>query len=255
MRKNLLFIIFIVIIFGIGVAGYEYWYKIERLVFRENNTCKIYPGLERYIYDDSLWSADPFFLLQFNMPLELFPEAANRGGVSKSVSELLELPIIHSKKTFLEGQFILWLKFFPSTTARVRDYIDLSLQNAIEYANFPQNQVAITQITRADELNHLGGETVCIKKFLENVDEVVLVEPTSSEGYDYFELDGLWHQPAGDDQQDGISSPFGIYAGKYINGEALVLQFSWAKNRGSFFRNKPYSVFDVLWSIRFGVIR
>lgn len=113
----------------------------------------------------------------------------------------------------------------------------------------------IQKLSGPEDLAGKGfGSVGCIKEFwTENqIAEAYLVEPKTQEALDYFELQGIAHRPEGWDAEDVLTSPFGLYAARLYDGVPMTLHFVWARrDQDLFFKDKPYSVFNVLWSIRF----
>lgn len=157
--------------------------------------------------------------------------------------------------------FNVFLGYNPVNYPTVLDYIYSNIRLAEHVfpdpkANILASQTSITKITKPEVLVQRNmGKIECINEFWKYVDEVYLIEPKTDQARSLFDLQGIAHSVFSE-HDDDIESPFGLYVAKFIDGVPLVLHFVWAsRDEDVFFKDKPYSVFDVLWSIRFDILR
>lgn len=260
----------------------------EKTVQSTRKACTVPTEFQHYIHDDKdfLPNIKPFFLFEFDLPQELISRINNqevlpvgRGARSTGYQSMdidfadligekliVDLPDYKLGVAVLIRHFSIELEYNPLFSAIV-DHIDSKLKIVENWApnpdvNLSSDQVFIYKISRPEELAEKGmGKIECIISFWKNVDEVYLVEPKSSDALKYFGDEGVAYPP--EPEEDRVLAPFGLYAAKYVNGTPLVLHFVWAADdyesfydgHATFFKDKPYSVFDVLWSIRFDAIR
>lgn len=228
--------------------------------------CEFPKGFEKYTHDDSKVSANPLFELSLNLPAKLIiAGGSDRAG--DGVSEYLEIPFVTQQRAH---SFDIELFYLPKATNTL-DYIlkDRLVRLESYYPkpedNLSKDQIVITKISSPEELVQKGmGRAGCIDEFWSNVDEVYMLEPKTSMALEYFEEQGIiryYGGPAGE-QEEPLLSPFGLYASRSINGIPLILHFVWVAEwdkfytgHSGFFRDKPYSVFDVLWSVRLDVVK
>lgn len=249
-KKDVIIIAILVLIIGLVIL-----FSIKNSIFQEACTTPV--GLERFVYDELEFRPSPLFSMKMNLPRELMKDPRKHnswiGGRWFPFLKLNDQTVIRYFNIFLEYN----LANYPTVLAYIHSNIR-SAETAFPNpsANMPPNQTTITKIYKPEELARKGmGKIQCIREFWKHVDEVYFVEPTTAQARDYFDLQGVAHSVRSE-QDDDIESPFGLYAAKLTDGAPLILHFVWAnQDEDIFFRDRPYSVFDILWSIRFDIIK
>src|SRR3989344_4036831 len=219
---------------------------------KESDQCNIPPELTLFASHHGL-SVSEFSFTAY-APKEIFPEGGGGG------QGIIELPFYEGRGANSWLHFEIDLidrgKYSPTILDYISSQMNFLMNNGelpaviSQYVSTSTVKIAHLETPEAVYTAFPNSDQNCINNFLREIDDLYLVTPVDIDVHKPFPSNGI-HNRA----DTGTIAPWGLYAAKYPEGKPypIIMHFVYYKDGGLFFKDKPYTIEDIIWSVRFGV--